>query len=272
MNAETYTFGVEIECLIPVANAPAVGGYHCGVQVAALPAGWNAQRDGSIRTRRGMVGVEIVSPVLQGAEGVRQLKAACEWLASIGAAVNKSTGLHIHVGTAKDDATLRRIVTVAANFEKAIYAATGTKARERGCFCRTVQQSQNHRDGRFAYATRYHVLNVLTQHDTVEFRAFAGTINFTKIVAYVRLCIGLVERAVEMKRLPKWEAKPVAETSPIKRGGEGLTALNRLFFWLGWNRGRVDRTYGITGAEVGPSLKQVKNQLVRLARKYDAAQ
>src|SRR5262245_13438734 len=94
MNANELTFGIEIECLIPAANAPQVGGYHAGRQIEDLPTGWNAQHDGSIRTRRGYVGVEVVSPVLSGPDGVRQVKFVCEWLASIGAKVNQSTGLH----------------------------------------------------------------------------------------------------------------------------------------------------------------------------------
>ena len=51
MTSDEMTFGVEIECIIPAANAPSVGGYHAGTQIAELPAGWNAQRDGSIHTK-----------------------------------------------------------------------------------------------------------------------------------------------------------------------------------------------------------------------------
>jgi hypothetical protein len=255
----------------PAANAPSVGGYHAGLPIEGLPAGWNAQHDGSIRAPHGCRGVEVVSPVLKGSDGIRQLKAACEWLKRVGAKVNRSTGLHVHVGYASDVETRKRIVTVGANFEKAIYAATGTKSRERGNYCRSVQQSHSHRNGNLAHVTRYHVVNVATNRPTVEFRAFAGTTNFLKIVAYVRLCVGLVERTNELARLPKWEAKPVVESSPIKRGGEGLTALNRLFYWLGWTQGRTKQVYGAVGTDVFPAMKTVKGQLVRLARKYDAA-
>lgn len=269
--SDDITFGVEIECLIPAANAPTVGGYHAGVQIQGLPAGWNAQHDGSIRrTNRHTVGVEVVSPVLKGADGIAQLKTVCEWLKRVGAKVNRSTGLHIHVGVADRSAeALKRLVTVAANFEKAIYASTGTKAREQGVYCQSVQNSVRHQQGEFSRVDRYRVLNIVTGRPTVEFRAFAGTTNFLKIVAYVRLCIGMVERAQETKRLPAWRAKDVSATSPIKRGGEGLTALNRLFYWLGWTKGRVNQPYGMVGKDAGPALRTCKNQLVRLARKYD---
>lgn len=273
MNANEITFGIEIECLIPAANCPAVGGYHQGTQVADLPEGWNAQYDGSIRTRRGFQGAEIVSPILKGEDGIRQIKIVCEWLKRVGAKVNKSTGLHVHVGYTADLEQRNRIVTVAANFEKAIYASTGTKTRERNRYRSSIQNSPTHQRGELARTARYHVLNVQTRKPTVEFRAFAGTTNFLKIVSYVRLCVGMVERTIELTRLPNWTAKQPVETSPIKRGGEGLTALNRLFYWLGWTAGRAKAVYGAVGAEAAaaPAMKTCKGQLVRLAKKYDAS-
>ena len=272
MTAAELTFGIEIECTIPHANAPQVGGYHAGRQIEGLPIGWNAQRDGSIRAGRGYVGVEVVSPILKGADGIQQIKLVCEWLKRIGAKVNRSTGFHIHVGFDRENRDqLARLVTVVANFEKAIYASTGTKSREQGHFCRSVQASQVHRDGQLDNVCRYHVLNVVTGKPTVEFRAFAGTLCFAKIVTHVRTCLGLVEKTLKVKRLPKWTAKVPVETSPIHRGGEGLTALTRMFYWLGWTKGREQYTFGMESNE-GPSIQACKKTLVRLAKKYDAAQ
>src|SRR5262245_48018434 len=131
MNTNEITFGVEIECLVPVAANVQAGSYHHGVQVPDLPDGWNAQHDGSLHGGRGRRGIEIVSPVLKGADGFRQVKAVCEWLRRIGATVNRSTGFHVHVGVERTPENLKKLVTVAANFEKAIYASTGTKVRER---------------------------------------------------------------------------------------------------------------------------------------------
>lgn len=272
MNASDLTFGIEIECIIPVSSAPAVGQYHNGIQVEGLPTGWNAQRDASIRTtRRGFVGVEIVSPILQGATGIEQVRQVCEWLKAKGAQVNKTTGLHVHVGFDKtDDEQTKRLVNVVANFEKAIYASTGTKTRERGSYCQSVQASQQHQQGQHNRTSRYHVLNVQTNRPTVEFRAFAGTTNFLKIVAHVMTCLGLVEKTLKIKKAPAWFAKTPKASSPISRGGEGLTALNRLFYWLGWTKGREQYTFGaIDGASI--DMKELKDQLVGLARKYDAS-
>jgi hypothetical protein len=52
--------------------------------------------DGSIR---GDNPIECVSPILNGARGgFDTLKACCASLREVGAMVNRSTGLHVHVG------------------------------------------------------------------------------------------------------------------------------------------------------------------------------
>jgi hypothetical protein len=91
VNVNELTFGVEIECYVPVelvrSGRISIGGYHHGTQVAELPAGWNAQHDGSLGNARGKAGVEIVSPVLAGADGLRQIQQVCKWLKDNGARV-----------------------------------------------------------------------------------------------------------------------------------------------------------------------------------------
>jgi hypothetical protein len=276
------TFGVELEVTLPVGCCP-VGSYHHGLQVPDLPAGWKAERDSSIVAGPGFMAAEIVSPVLQGTAGLRQVQAVCDWLNRVGAKVNRSTGFHVHVGFDRaDTSALRRLVSLVANFEKALYAATGTHSREEGSYCRSVQDDARYqrafRDclATSSYLARYHVLNLTNLlgygKPTVEFRVFAGTTKATKAIGYVRLCLGIVEKALRMKKLPKWTAKTPVETSPIHRSGEGQTALTRLFYGLGWTKGREEHTYGDLQAEELPSLEAIKKELMRLARKYDGGE
>jgi hypothetical protein len=281
MTAHELTFGVELEVTLPVGTCP-VGGYHHGVQVPLLPAGWKAECDGSIQPGPGYMAAEIVSPVLKGADGLRQLKAVCEWLVSVGAKVNRSTGFHVHVGFDRaDQGGLHRLVSLVANFEKALYAATGTRSREHNHYCRGIQADHHfvtafratHAARPGLCGDRYHVLNLTNLlgggKPTVEFRVFAGTTNATKAIGYVRLCLGIVEKALALKKLPKWVAKTPVETSPIHRSGEGQTALTRLFYGLGWTKGREDHAFGDVGAEELPTIEATKKELMRLARKYD---
>jgi hypothetical protein len=271
MNANDITFGIEIETTIPADSAIRVGPHGAGYDIPELP-GWKADSDPSIRRTAGRRPCEFVSPVFKGVDGLRQLVADIRKIKSMGATVNASCGLHIHVGYNRQDASaMERIASLVSNFERAIFAATGTKNRERGRWCRGLSHygSADHAI-RSASLNRYHVLNPATRKPTVEFRAFAGSLNEQKIVAYVRMCVGLAERALTAKRTTKWTAKPVAPTSPIHRSGEGQTALTRLFYQLGWTKGRQPHTHGDLSAADLPSLARTKKTLMQMARKYDA--
>jgi Putative amidoligase enzyme len=267
---ESLTFGVEIESTIPYGILQ-IGPHGSGCPIATLP-GWKADRDPSIRTRvRGHEACEFVSPVFKGVEGLRQLLADVAAIRAMGAKVNKSCGLHIHVGFDKRDTeAVAKLATLVSNFEKAIFASTGTKSRERGRWCGGLNRHGNAVAAVCAsQCNRYHVCNFGTRLPTVEFRPFASTLNGVKIAGYVRLCLAIVERALTVKRLTDWTAKTPIESSPIHRGGEGETALTRLFYQIGWTKGRQPHTHGDLSGTGIPSIKRTKKEFVRLARKYD---
>ena len=284
MNAAQLTFGIEFETTMP-ANYP-VGSYSRPIQAQGLPQGWKCKTDASIRSgARGRKGVEFVSPVLQGADGIRQVVAACKALNEMGAKVNASCGCHVHVGGffrqfqgAELDKQLKKLVTLVSNFETAIYASTGTKQRERGTWCKGVKRHGNADNALTGYtgatADRYHVLNLTNvrraDKQTAEFRAFAATTNAVKAVGYIRMCLGLVERALTAKRTTNWDAKTPTASSPIARDGEGETALVRLFYQLGWTQGRTKKVYGDITHESAPTNKEIKKEFIRLTRKYDS--
>lgn len=283
MTSNEMTFGVEFEVTLPNRVQIEVGRYHAGRQVAGLPMGWNAQGDCSIQTIPGRYGVEIVSPVLKGQDGINQVLAVVAWLNSIGAKVNQSTGFHVHVGFDRSNVTgLKRLVHLVASFEKAIYASTGTNARETGRFCRSIRNefrnlnyTNDAIDGRVGYAAqnRYHVLNVSNlvngMKPTVEFRAFAGTLNANKVLGHVFMCLGLVEKAINAKRTGKYDQHNPVKGSPIHRSGEGQSQLARLFYLLGWTKGDTKKVYGTIEVEGAPEIKSIKSKLMEMAKKYD---
>lgn len=273
MNANELTFGIEFETTVP-RGVLTVGSYTRGQQVPFLPQGWVAKYDASIVATGHRQGCEIVSPILKGTDGLEQVLTVLRALNERGFKVNSSCGLHIHVGGFNRDAeTVARITSIVSNFEKAIFAATGTKKRERGRWCGSIQR---HGNANVAIASsrsfRYHVLNLtkLDSFGTVEFRAFGGSLNATKVTGYIRMCLGLVERATETSRKTNWTAKTPKESSPIARSGEGHTAIARLFYQLGWTKGRASKVYGDVATADSPSVKEVKKEFVRLAKKYDS--
>ena len=99
MNVKTLTFGVEIETGMP-RGAVTVGSYHRGVTVPnfpergvwaeSTPRTWTAQSDGSIVVPN-RTGVEFVSPVLQGLDGLENLAMAVARIKAMGAKLLKGS-------------------------------------------------------------------------------------------------------------------------------------------------------------------------------------
>ncbi len=269
--AESLTFGIEIETTLPSASRTVVGGYHRPTQVEWLPEGWKVGSDCSIDASRGRKGAEFVSPVLKGKEGVQQVIDVVKLLNDKKARVNSSCGLHIHIGFDKRNRKeMKKLTTMVANFEKAIYAQTGTKKREAGRWCNSLQRRGNvHQAMSAQRSTRYVLLNTQGRFPTVEFRAFAATLNVEKVIGHLLTCIGLVEKSLEAKRITKFTAKTPVQSSPIARSGEGQTAVTRLFYALGWTKGREKKVFADLWDGISVDIKAVKKELMRLAKKYD---
>jgi hypothetical protein len=300
--AETYTWGIEIECFLPQDAINdlriSIGAYHHGHPLPSpFPQGWTAERDGSLRTtRQGYVPVEIVSPVLRGRAGIEQVKQVARTLKDLGALVNPSCGFHCHVGlesVAGSQFTdvaewVAKLLYQTAMHETALYASTGTHRRETGSYARSIKWQKAAadkvrrapkprkeaalQDAVYSLA-RYHTLNLtnlFTRKATVEYRWAAGTVEGLKMVGHICTCLALAERATESTRMD-WDALASERTYHVR--GKGLRELNRLFYLAGWTIGRRD----VGEPEVKMAgwiadladLKPVKAELKRLARKYD---
>ncbi len=284
METDGMTFGVEIETAVPESLGWAIGPYHRERPItgtdgrAVLPPGWVGEKDGSIRAGRGYTDCEVVSPVLRGADGLREVKNVLEILRDNNAKVNRSCGLHIHIGFDKSNLTnLKRIVHSVVHFERAIYASTGTRSREMCGYADPVGMTERYRSFSHFYGTsgsscrapRMMSINVTGSKPTVEIRAFAGTLNFSKVVAYIRMAIGLVSKALNDTSTPGWKPKETTENARSRYGGYGCSHLRRLFLWLGWRRDHRNTVYGYILGEDLPDLDDSVKVLRRLAKKYD---
>jgi len=282
MHANQIAFGIEFETTLPTTDSTTIGGYHRGIEVPWLPAGWRAEHDSSIRPAYGHRACEFVSPKLRGAAGLREVENALDAINARGAKVNASCGLHVTVEWIGDAAALARLISLVGNHERAIFASTGTPHRERTVYTKKIKEYGD-KDAAKARceADRYHLLNLThlaRGQNRIEFRAFAGTLNKTKVAGYVMMCLGLVELALTSKRCSDWNyAKPEGKRSCWDRpgAGHGETELNRLFYRLGWTRGWYkgdlrDKTFGALADEATAfDLKAIKTKLLDLARKYD---
>ena len=162
-----------------------------------------------------------------------------------------------------------------AYVEKGLYAITGSKNRERGTFCGGVRKYGNDKAAKPNLdRNRYHALNLTNlargTKDTVEFRVFSGTTSVTKVVGWIQVCLGLVERALAGKRMPTWNPKPL--TGGWKKAGPGQSEAERLIGYLAWGKGYARIHGGRQFGWISDAIPQdeIKTEFRRLAKKYDA--
>jgi hypothetical protein len=283
MNANEIAFGIEFETTMPLRDDTPIGPYHGGYQVPWLPQGWKAERDSSIRAGGGKA-CEFVSPKLRGPAGLAQVEAAIDAIKARGARVNETCGLHITIEWNGDAAALARLISLVGNHERAIFASTGTRRREQTIYTKRIKQyGDKDRAKQRCESDRYHLLNLThlaRGNNRIEFRAFAGTLNKTKVAGYLMLCLGLVELALNTTRCADWDYEKKAGTKSCwdrPGAGEGETELNRLFYRLGWTKGWYkgalrDKRFGeLATATETPAWKTIKTKLIELAKKYDTA-
>ena len=98
----SMTFGIELEVVELTERGAAVamrdGGYQCneaGYDHSVMPT-WKVVRDSSVQGYAGSC--EVVSPVLTGNDGLTEIRTVAGILRTAGAKVNKTCGMHIHIG------------------------------------------------------------------------------------------------------------------------------------------------------------------------------
>lgn len=200
----TRKFGVEIELLVPTAYLVQFnpGSYHRGLQIEGAPRGWNCQADSSVQSDLiGYTGVEIVSPVLQGEDGLVELLAVLDYLQEIGCQYNGKCGLHVHADARDvDGPTMLNIRTAFTAFEQAFYSLSGFRGIERmtNPYCLPSGQWNG---------TRYQSLNWTNwerygHKKTVECRVWAASLDPAVVLGAVLTFVGLVDKVVA-EGLPK---------------------------------------------------------------------
>lgn len=202
-----YTFGVEIETYNVERSRMYDSARTYGVNIEYQ--GYNHRdsltvykfvTDASIS---GENGIECVTPVLKGEKtGFDSLERCCTALNAAGAKVNKSTGLHVHIGCAA--MTGEWYANVFKNYQKLEKAIDSFMAESRrGTNCRWAQSLQScHLDNCHDFedvhdrlnGNRYHKVNPCSwsRHKTIEFRQHQGSTDFKKIQNWVKFCAKLV--------------------------------------------------------------------------------
>lgn len=205
-NSSTYTFGVEIEMLVP---SGAIRERATSNNLPIRYEGYNHTdnkryfkfvSDSSIQ---GTNPIECVSPILSSRGGMKILENACKTINEAGAQVNRSTGLHVHIGAA--DLTDEQYCNVFQNYkmlESVIDTfMAGSRRANNSRWCRTLQDHTFYKELtkrnllNIMNGDRYHKVNPCSyhRHQTIEFRQHQGSTDFKKISNWVKFCAKLVE-------------------------------------------------------------------------------
>ncbi|MBN8573928.1 MAG: amidoligase family protein [Candidatus Kapabacteria bacterium] len=168
---------------------------------------WKGVRDRSIN---GTNGIEVVSPILQGENGMQQVKSVCKALNNVNAKVNKSCGFHVHFSA--EDFTIkqwRNLFINFAMFENHFDSMMPVSRRDsNNRYCKSIKTKVLNNVPKINAATRlraitkaigqdtrYVKLNVESfwRHGTVEFRHHSGTVDFNKISNWIEILNSLIE-------------------------------------------------------------------------------
>ncbi len=202
----TITFGVEMETynvdrsqLVAMANNNGLPLEYQGYNRHDSNRVFKCVSDSSID---GINPIECVTPVLKGRSGMTSLQNACKTLNAVGAKVNKSTGLHVHIGA--KDLTPEQYANVFVNYQMLemlidSFMAPSRRA-DRNVYCHTLRGkrlSDCHTQDDIYNAfggDRYYKVNCCAwiRHRTIEFRQHQGSTDFNKISKWVNFCAKLV--------------------------------------------------------------------------------
>jgi hypothetical protein len=212
------TFGVEIEFLRPrsvskseIANKIKQAGVKCRTEslTHSTRNHWKIVSDQSVQTSlRGYEGYnEIVSPILKGTNGLKQLEKVCKVLNELDCKINTSCGLHVHHGCKESFSNPIKVAKNAAmlyhkfqsKFDRMFPSSRRNNdyASPFSSYDLRIINSQNIRD-----LNRYHAVNLQAywRHGTVEFRQHQGSLNYKKISSWIKMTQKIMTRANELTR------------------------------------------------------------------------
>lgn len=173
-------------------------------------------------------GNEIVSPILEGEDGLEQLRKVCEALEAVGAKVDKTCGIHVHHGIGDLNLEqIKNIYRVYNKYENVIEnmmpKSRRKTANNRYCkplaeYIERIEGASTIEDLRWVLHDRYRTVNFQSyvKYSTIEFRQHSGSTDFEKISSWVLLTQMMVEKSKESKRAIK-KIKSEQERNEIKR-------------------------------------------------------
>jgi Putative amidoligase enzyme len=238
------TFGVELEVILPGSmnawDAAQQVSQESGIEVRnetynhATRTWWKVVHDGSLNGN----GAEFVSPPLRGQAGLDEVQKVCDALNAIGARINKSCGLHVHLGIATETVpTIKNLIRIYAHYEPEIdRLMPGSRRGDMNTYCKSISRAtdgavtattiQALRMAVNGYGDRYRKVNLCSfdKYRTIEFRHHSGTTDAAKVINWIKLLMAMLGAARKGK-FPQG-AKPTIIAKPgSKAAGVGALIL-----------------------------------------------
>lgn len=222
-------FGVEIEAYNCTKEKLARELREAGISVSisdyshATTSFWKLVSDNSLD---GNNTFELVSPILVGENGLKELETVCWVLEFCQVKVNRSCGFHVHFDASGFDIDTWKNLALSYKHIEQLIDSFMPESRRDNRYCRALNGIDDHII-RSAYTIselqrafrndRYYKLNLeaFSRHRTVEFRQHSGTIDFTKMEKWIRFLNGLIifaktgalPRRTTLSRLPFLDEK-----------------------------------------------------------------
>ena len=204
-------FGIEIEAF-------AVSTYR--VQDALRAAGLNAEVEGYNHITRshwkitsdasinGRNAFELVSPILQGQNGLRQLKKACKVLNDLGAQVNVSCGLHVHLDSQEMNvdeilSVYNRYCDYTSQIDQVVSPSRRGEGARYVSQVKRVNRKFHSKRGLARHQNKYRKVNLvnIASRGSIEFRQHQGTTDYTKISNWLSFLMQFVEASRHTKKI-----------------------------------------------------------------------
>ena len=202
-------FGIEIEAhgidRNRVAQALRSAGINCNAEGYNhdTSAAWKVVTDASLN---GTETFELVSPILEGQNGLDQVKTVSEVLTRLGAQINKSCGLHVHFDASGMNLdNWKRLITNYATLEGTIDSMMPQSRRgQTNSYCKSmkindlqtkINNARTLDNLRNIFSSRFHKINTqaFSRHRTIEFRQHSGTFEAEKMINWILFLHNLVD-------------------------------------------------------------------------------
>ena len=170
-----------------------------------VTANWKIVYDASVTSTGTGIGrgLELVSPILKGEEGLKDLEKALNALKNAGGKVNTTCGLHVHIDTLGMNGVQRKnfFNGYVKNQDVMDRLVSSSRRNNRQYTCRySASQAEQYanalENGQTGYS-RYFTVNTCSfaKYGTLEFRQHQGTLNGKKAVAWVQMLLGMAKVA-----------------------------------------------------------------------------